>query len=86
MKRWVQYDLPLFVLVECGDAQEKDLIHAVVLCVEHQDLYPARSQSGGFRVYDEDLQIVDECPTIQARALAVLERRDEWPSDWRKIA
>lgn len=81
MKRWIQYDLPVFVLVECGNQAHTGEVHAVVATADPAELYPARSGSGAFLIYDEDLRCIDDQPSTQAQVLSVAEQRNKWPTE-----
>jgi hypothetical protein len=56
----LQYDLPVFVLVECPDDNQTGQIHTVVVATGPNDPRPARTSTGEPRIYDQHLHPVDD--------------------------
>jgi hypothetical protein len=75
------------VCVDVDDDTEHAEVAKVVLGIEHDDIHLARDHRGGFLVYDERMQrLNDDTDPAAARAITTAEDRTAWPSadeqDW----
>jgi hypothetical protein len=73
--------------VDVDDDTEHAEVSKVVLAIEHEDIHLARDDRGGFLIYDEQMErLNDDVDQAAARAITVAEDRTAWPPadehDW----
>lgn len=86
MKRWVQYNMPVFVCFESSDTVEHEEITKVIVADDDlEDVHLARDAFGEFLLYDADFERVHN-DREQAHVLAMTEARRYWPkrADWQR--
>lgn len=86
MKRWVQYNMPVFVCFESSDTVEHEEITKVIVADDEiEDIHLARDAFGEFLLYDADFDRVHN-DREQAHVLAMTEARRYWPkrADWQR--
>lgn len=79
MKRWVQYNMPVFVCLESSDTIEHEEITQVIVADDEPgDIHLARDAFGEFVLYDGNFERVLG-DREQAHVLAMTEARRYWP-------
>lgn len=78
MRRWVRYEAPVMVCVDIDEAGGDGDIINVVLGNDTDDIHLSRDHRGGFLVYDNDMERIEDGDD-EGTAVSIAERRGEWP-------
>jgi hypothetical protein len=76
--RWVQYEARVFVLVEVDESQDTE-VTKMVTANDVEELQLARDDRGGFRVYDEQFEPVEEDEAPDGNPRRGVDRRGPAP-------
>ncbi|MER7016153.1 hypothetical protein ABT324_32395 [Saccharopolyspora sp. NPDC000359] len=78
MKYWVEYRMPVFLLVD-SDKPVDQRISGVVLATDPEHAHIAQDALGNARIYGEALEAIPPRLAAEAEVLATTEHRPNWP-------